>query len=198
MTDGKKKIIAAILGVVFVGYMLVTGIADLVNKKDIYTIRVDQCVEFFTIEHSISGLIPVGKDHYYLGINNETLDAAIIKASKGWYTKRFGADGKSVEPGGLEITCLAKKPGDFEVQKELEAGAAQLEGLNMIIPAGYSLETDYMFNAISKLVLLGAAVILVIGGIKISRANGEIRGPIVKVYLVVCIVFLVLLLRALI
>lgn len=198
MKEKGKKIFAAVLGIVFVGYLLVTGIADLTNKKDICTIRVDECIEILTIEHSINGLIPAGKDHYYIGINDETFEAAFIKASKGWYGRHFDSSGMSLEPGGLNITCLAKKASDFDVQKELEARAAQIEGVNFIIPAGYSLDIAYKVNAISRLALLAAAALLVAGGIWISKQNGEVKGPVTKVYLVVCLVFLVLLLKVLI
>lgn len=198
MKGNGKKIFAAILVVFFVGYLLVTGIGDLINKKDIQSIRIDECVEILTIEHSINGLIPVGKDHYYIGIDDELNVAAFIKASKGWYGRNFDSEGRALKKSGLNLTCLAKKPRDFDVEKELAARAEELEGIEMITPQGYSLEINYKIDAISKLVLLGAAVILVIGGIKISKSDGGIKGATGKIYLVVCIVFLVLLLKVLI
>ena len=127
-----------------------------------------------------------------------TYEAAFIKASKGWYGRKFDSEGKALEAGGYNLTCLAKKAGDFDVEKELAARAAQIEGVELITPAGYSLETDYKINAISKIVLLVAAGCFVFGGIKISRSDGGIKGATGKVYLVICIVFLVLLLKVLI
>ena len=195
MKEGLRKFLIVFILVIFVGYLLVTGIGDLINKKDVYTVRLDECVEALAIEHSINGLIPVGTDHYYVGVNDETGEACYIKASKGWYKKNFDGNGYSNTSGGLTITSLAKKASDYEVEKELVARAEQLEGLDFTIPANYSLELDYKFNAICKLALLVIAGILAFVGVKIVRNNGNIKSGAGKAYLVACVIFLILLLK---
>ena len=155
-------------------------------------------MEALAIEHSINGLIPVGTDHYYVGVNDEAGEACYIKASKRWYNKNFDGNGYSLTPGGLTITSLAKKAGDYEVEKELVARAEQMEGLEFTIPANYSLELDYRFNAICKLALLVIAGVLAFVGVKIVRNNGNVKSGAGKIYLVACLIFLVLLLKVII
>ena len=69
---------------------------------------------------------------------------------------------------------------------------------NYLIPANYSLEVSYRFNAISKLVLLVLAAALGIVGYGFSKSPNTISGPVRKIYLVAIIVFLVLLLKVII
>lgn len=198
MREGFKKFLAIFIVVIFVGYMLFTGIGDLINKKDIYTVNIDECVEALSIEHSINGLIPVGTDHYYIGFNDETGEGCYIKASKSWYGKNFDSNGMAVEAGGLNLTCLAKKADSYDVEKELVARADQMDGVEFVIPPSYSLELNYKFNAICKLVMLVLAILLVLGVVWMSRTDREISGAIKKGYLVICIIFLVLLLKVII
>lgn len=198
MRPGFKKFLAILLGIMFIGYLLVTGIADLINKKEVITVRIDECVSLLDIEHSINGLIPVGTDHYYLGVNNETLEACIIKASKRWYAKNFDDKSRAVLADGLTVTSLSKKAGDFEVEKELASRASQLEGLNLVTAPGYSLELDYRFNAICKLVLLAAAAILVIVGYRFYKTPEKVSKTVGKIYVVIILIFLILLLKVII
>lgn len=194
MKNGLKKVFIVFILVICVGYLLVSAIADLINKKDIYTVRLDECVEALVIEHSINGLIPVGKDHYYLGVNDETGEACYIKASKRWYNKNFDGNGQAVV-SGFTLTSLAKKADDYEVEKELVARAEQMEGLGFLLPPNYSLELDYKFIAICKLVLLALAGVLAVFGVKLVRNNGNVKSGVGKIYLVACLIFLVLLLK---
>ena len=125
MRPGFKKFLAIILVLFFIGYLAVTGIADLINTKDVQTVTIDECVSFLDIEHSINGLIPVGTDHYYLGVNDETMEACVIKASKRWHNKNFDADGHALMEDGLTVTALCKKAGDVFCKPLLEKVAKQ-------------------------------------------------------------------------
>ena len=73
MSDGKRKALLIFLSVIFVGCFGVVSIADLVNTKDRYTVNLGECYELMEIEHSINGLIPVGKDQYYIDPATHTL-----------------------------------------------------------------------------------------------------------------------------
>lgn len=198
MREKMKKIFLILMCLMFIGYLLVTGIYDLVNTKDRHTVNVDGCVEILEIEHSINGLIPVGKDHYYLGVDEDSKSACIIKASKGWYKRHFNDQGKSNTPGGLDMTVLAKKVSDFDVSRELLSRVNQIEGVDFSVSPEYALEIDYKIRAIGKLTLLALGVILTIIVIKISGAGTEVSGMTKKIILVIMIVFLILLLKVLI
>lgn len=200
MKEKAKNIFLIFLCLMFIGYLLGTGIYDLVNTKDLHSVNIDGCVEILEIEHSINGLIPVGTDHYYLGFDEDGNSAFLIKASKRWYSKNFNEQGDSNTPGGLDITALAKKVSDFDVREELLSRVSQLEGSGVDFPVSpeYSLEIDYKIRAMEKLALLVLGGIIAFIVFKISRSDTEVSGTVKKITLVVSIVFLILLLKVLI
>ena len=99
MKEKGKTIFLVFLVVLFVGYLLVTAVLDLTNKKDIYTVNIDYAGEVLAIEHSIGGLIPIGKDHYYLGVDEDTMEAVFVKGSKNWLSKNFDSEGNALTAG---------------------------------------------------------------------------------------------------
>lgn len=56
--------------------LLVSAVLDLTNKKDIHTVRIEAVCKVLELEHSINGLIPIGTDHYYIGIEEDTMDVS--------------------------------------------------------------------------------------------------------------------------
>lgn len=92
----KKKlqtVVLTIFVIVVIAFLAITGIKDLTNKDDLYTVRIDAGAEILAVEHSINGLIPIGTDHYYWAINEETMESYVILASKNW---------------GKNISCLGR------------------------------------------------------------------------------------------
>lgn len=78
----KEKLSNAFLIIIFaaaIGYLMVTAVLDLTNKKDLKTVSVDRASEILEVEHSINGLIPIGKDHYYIGVSPNSNDALLQK-----------------------------------------------------------------------------------------------------------------------
>ena len=57
MKEKSGKIVGIIFLVVFVAYMLITGVGDLINKKDIQTLHADYAVSALDVEHSINDII---------------------------------------------------------------------------------------------------------------------------------------------
>ncbi len=195
MKEILKKLFLILLAVFFIGYLLVTAVLDLTNKKDIHTINADGAVEILEVEHSINGLIPVGKDHYYLGIDEETMDACYIKASKGWYKKNFDETGHAKISGGLDITSLSKEVSDFDVEQELINRSYAYEGVNYIISPDHCLVLSYKIDAIMKLALLAFSVVLVVTGYILFKDDKTMSRISAKIFLVAMIADLVLLLR---
>ena len=75
----KKKIgnvFLILLGIVMLLYLLITAVLDLTNKEDLHTVHVDGAFAILELEHSINGLIPIGTDHYYIGIEEDTMDVS--------------------------------------------------------------------------------------------------------------------------
>lgn len=194
MKEILKKIFLVILCLMFVGYLLVTAIMDLTNRNDIYTLKVDGAVEILELEHSINGLIPVGTDHFYLGIEDGTGKACIIKASKNWYKKNFDENGYALSPEGLTVTSLAKKAGKYDVERELKSRAAQFDSLDFIIDPSYALDLSYKLNAILKLVLLALSGVIIWFGIRIAKAKDTVSKPVVWTFTGILIIYLITLL----
>lgn len=158
--------------VFFIGYLSVTGIMDLTNKKDLITIKADAAVKVLEVEHSINGLIPMGKDHYYAAVD-EKGEMYLLKASKSWYKKNF--DPATYEArGDVTVTALNKRIDDYEIREEIEDRIAKMEGITRGQDAGYCIMLDYKINAIIKLAVVISALILTIMVIYIKKKNGEV------------------------
>ena len=73
----KEKLAKIFVAVLFIGlglYLLITGITDLTSKSDYVEAEIDMAGGNLTVEHSINGLIPIGNEYYYIGVNSEELD----------------------------------------------------------------------------------------------------------------------------
>ena len=196
MRENAKKffyVIGAILLVVaFVYFMLIEPIMNLTNKKDLHTINTDSAFEILEIEHSINGLIPIGKDYYYVAVAKGTQDAYIIRAPKKWFTNYFNADYSSKDANGFNFTALSERISDYEVRDELVNRVSQVQGLNYPIGTDYCLEFSYKTIAIKKLALFLYAIVLAIAGIFISKNKESINDNASKILFVAFFVFLVL------
>ena len=192
-----KRFMIAVVLLIFV-YILVTGIYDLVNRNDLYTINADGCVEILEVEHAVNGLIPIGKDHYYIAFDGESGDACIVKASKRWYSKNFDEAGYALAPGGITITALAKDISDYRIERELISRASQLEGVNFIVSPDHNLDLAYKFNAVCKLAFIATAAIvafLVRKGTKNPESMSEAEKKIVIALALVSVVLLIKVVR---
>lgn len=176
-------------------YILVTGIYDLVNRNDLYTINADGCVEILEVEHAVNGLIPIGKDHYYIAFDGESGDVCIVKASKRWYRKNFDETGYALTPGGITITALAKDISDHQIERELISRTSQIEGVNFIVSPNYSLDIAYKSNAICKLAFIAAAAIMTILVRKGTKNPENMSELDKKILIAISLVFVVLLIK---
>lgn len=159
-----QNILAAILLLFFVVYMLVSGIMDLTNKKDLYTLNIDGATTILEVENTVAGIIPIGTDHYYIGVEKGTTNAYIIKGPKNWLSKNFTEQNESIDPNGVTITALAKREMEYKVEDEIYARASTIEGLNYPIGTVMVLNLSYKLNAIMRLACLvfGAAFALMV------------------------------------
>ena len=67
MKNKSLKIICIIL--VLAGFLylfFISSVLDLTNVKDVCEVRVSEAGELLTVENSINGIIPTGKDYYYV------------------------------------------------------------------------------------------------------------------------------------
>lgn len=198
----KKKlqtVVLTIFVIVVIAFLAITGIKDLTNKDDLYTVRIDAGAEILAVEHSINGLIPIGTDHYYWAINEETMESYVILASKNWGNDTFDEDGYTINSKGTEITGLAKKITDHDILSEITDVLDQVdEGIELTYPAGRtsSLDLNYKKNAYMRLVSAALILILSIIGVVYRNKVDEINPKLTKIYLVVLIVAMILMIVA--
>lgn len=201
----KKKLGNAAALLFFVGiliYLLITAVSDLTNKKDLHTINLAGAFEVLEIEHSINGLIPVGTDYYYIGIEEESYDAYIIKASPKWLEKHFDSNHMAKEAGGIRITALADKVSDYKISRELHSRAVQIEelmeGLNYPLGTAYCLNMGYKTGAVLKLIVVVLCVALTITGIYFVKNKSLVSSLFGKCWLVALIITLILMMKCVI
>lgn len=198
----KKKlqtVVLTIFVIVVIAFLAITGINDLTNKDDLYTVRIDAGAEILAVEHSINGLIPIGTDHYYWAINEETMESYVILASQNWGNDTFDEDGYTINSKGTEITGLAKKITDHDILSEITDVLDQVdEGIELTYPAGRtsSLDLNYKKNAYMRLVSAALILILSIVGVVYRNKVDEINPKLTKIYLVVLIVAMILMIVA--
>ena len=198
MKEKAKKIFYIIVGAMvlcmFVYFMLIAPIISLSNKKDLYTLNVDGAFEILELEHSIDGLIPIGKDYYYVGVSKGTQDAYLIRAPKSWLKKNFNADYASKDFEGFNLTAPSVGITDSKVRNELTSRISQIEGLNYPLGTDYCLEFSYKSIAIKKLLLFAYALILIIAGIYLSKNDNKVSNKVPVVFLCALLIFLILML----
>jgi len=198
----KKKlqtVVLTIFVIVVIAFLAITGIKDLTNKDDLYTVRIDAGAEILAVEHSINGLIPIGTDHYYWGVNEETRKGYVILAPKNWGNDTFDEDGYTIDSMGVEITGLAKKITDHDILSEITDVLDQVdESIELTYPAGRtsSLDLNYKKNAYMRLVSAALMLLLSIVGVVYRNKVDEINPKLTKIYLVVLIVAMILMIVA--
>ena len=196
MKEKAKNIFLILLVAFFAGYLLVTGLGDLLNKKDLLTVQISEATEILEVEHSINGLIPTGKDHYYLGFNEETGEAYVINGSPKWYRKHFGQDGRATG-GSLTVTALAKTVMDFDVREELIARCSGITGATLVVGPEYNLVLDYKIAAIIRVLLIPLTLALIYAGYRIAKSRDQISKPVIWAFLIFLVADLIMLLQVL-
>ena len=187
------NIVLILLGIGLVAYLFISSVMDLTNKNDMCTVTLDEAYGLVSIEHSINGLIPVGTDYYYLGVDDNNYNAYLIKAPKKWLESNFDINGQAA--GGMQITGLVKKISDFQTSREIENRLMQLDGV--ALPYGANcINLDYKGRAILKLVAAVLAIVVVITGLIIYKDRDDVNRTYAKIWVVGLMVTLVLLLKA--
>lgn len=192
MSKKAKDILLILCIVCILAYLSVTALTDLTNSKELQTVKLDGAVEILELNHTINGLIPIGTDHYYLGFTEETQEAYVIRAPKKWLSKNFDSNGGAIESEGVELTSLAKKVTDYDLEKELSYRIAAIDGISYPLGTNYYLDGMYKKNAIYKLTIVGLIAILSLLGIYIFHNLDRINRNLLRVYAVAVFVTLLL------
>ena len=164
MEKSKNKLLLVIFACAAI-FMLVTGIMDLTNKKDVKNEKALFAVEVVEVEHRVGGFIPLGKDHYYLAANED--GAFLITTSKSWYEKNFNSDGYSKKETGVNVKGLAKNISDYETRNKIESEIQENIGeVSFIISEKKAIDVYYKLGILLKFVFI--FLVLIVGGILVK------------------------------
>ena len=164
MEKSKNKLLLVIFACAAI-FMLVTGIMDLTNKKDVKNEKALFAVEVVEVEHRVGGFIPLGKDHYYLAANED--GAFLINTSKSWYEKNFNSDGYSKKETGVNVKGLAKDISDYETRNKIESEIQENIGeVSFIISEKKAIDVYYKLGILLKFVFI--FLVLIVGGILVK------------------------------
>lgn len=186
-------ILAVFFSLMFGYFYFVSSIIDLANSKDRHEVTIDYAYQILEIENSINGIIPIGKEYYYVGFSEDDGNAYLIRAGKKWLDANFDAEGVALASDGYYIKALAKKAGDYEVENELEDRMSQLEGISSPLPKGYILELNYVRKAIVKIVVGMISFAMVIFMVIFRKTNlDNLPRPLKALFLIVIFAVLAL------
>ncbi|MCR5720699.1 MAG: hypothetical protein K6F84_09035 [Lachnospiraceae bacterium] len=205
MNNGKKDIISIIVGVVLIVLMAVyfgiTAVGDLVLKTDVKTVKADCGYLCVTNEHTIAGLIPMGKDYYYcyLDVTGEsTGELGFVRGPKNWLNKNFDANGLSVNNDGYVFQGKRRRL-DYKVEDAVKSIVidsvvsnlrSSLSGSNVSVSQAdqhYYIDATYESRAIAKVVALVILLILAVGGAIFKIKGIRLNNPGVAVGFFVCL-----------
>lgn len=187
----KKKvgtIFCVLLYILGLYVLLSPAISDL-NSKDVHTVNLSAAGQMMVLEHSINGLIPTGKDYYYIGCESQTFDAYVIHAPKGWLKKNFKEDMIAIDSNGVTVTGVMKEP-SYRIARELKTVAVQLEGVNFPYGSSNVLEINYKSHAIIRIILFGLSLLLGLLGLYIHKNREKMSIKFIYVHRILCIITL--------
>lgn len=186
------------IGMAFIVVFFIMSIMDLMNRKDIHSIKIGEATRILAVENSINGIIPVGTDYYYVGLCEDDEKLYVIHAEKNWLSKHFDEEGVSINPDGCYIQALAKRVSEYSVEKELENRLQSIEGLSSGLSYGRVLELHYIRDAVFRLIVGVLAVCEVGIYYYLNKKEGGIAPKIMKAYIVVGVITLIMSLIAIV
>ncbi len=182
MKEFIEKVLTIIIFVGITVYLVGTAIFDMTNKENMRTVNIDKATEILEVDHALNNKL-INKltfikrtHHYYIGLNEDTDEAYIIKAPEKWFKENFTSDYKSINTNGLEITALAKPLSGYGAQ-ELISYLSQTEGPAYPIGIAAYLDIEYKKIIIIKFILFAVMLLLFISVILIFKYPEKIRIP---------------------
>lgn len=190
-----KGFLMIFLAFIFIAFFFVMSIMDLTNKKDVYETKIDAAGQLLVVENSINGIIPTGKDYYYIGINEDEGSFYIIHAGKNWLEKNFDSEGFA-KGNGVSVKGLAKSAEDYEVRHELVNHTNELEGLSFALQAGDVLELNYVRDAVIRIIAGALLIAIAVIAFAVSKRKDTVPSWVSKVITAVVILAIVFVLLA--
>ena len=148
MKEKARNGILILLGVGVLVYLFATAMIALTDRQNVHTVTIHEACGVLELEHSINGLIPIGTDYYYLGVDDETGHGYLIKGSKKWLEKNFDENYQSLQPGGVQIKGLVKTITEYKLERELTDRLSQLDGLQYPYGVLGCMDLNYVRTAV--------------------------------------------------
>ena len=190
------NIFLILLGTGLLAYLGISSYLELTNKEDTYDMTIIEACKIVEMKHSINGLIPMGTDYYYLGIDKETYDAYIIKGSKKWLEDNFDVYFQAEDSDGVKIKGLAKTLHDYDTESAVARQLAQLEGLDLPLGVKGYIDMGYKTKAYLKIIDFVLIIFSIAYGINVIKRNEQGSALLDKIWIVTIIVACVLMLFA--
>lgn len=170
----KNKFLSVVLCIIlvaaFIGVFFVTSILDLTNTKDVQTATIDRVEPLMVLNHSINGIIPTGKDYYYVGIDESQGKIYALHVEKNWRADYFDSTGAAIG-NGVSVKGLSKRPNDFEAEQGIAqkismiANAEAGNGYVLALEPYKVIETNYVKDSLLKII---AGMLLLLVGVFMS------------------------------
>lgn len=87
------------------GWIAFSSINLLTNSSRHKEVTIDMIGGHLEYSHKLEGIIPLGTDHYYIGMNSNTGELYILRAKPSWIEKNFFG-GESANPNGYTFTAV--------------------------------------------------------------------------------------------
>lgn len=180
-----KTVLWIVVAASFVGVFFVMSIMDLLNTGGVHEVKLDAAGQLLVIENSVGGIIPTGRDYYYVGVDGREGKLYAIHAGKKWLDENFDVNGIA-NGGGITVIGLSKHAGDFNVEDELAGRISQVaeeSGYSLGLAPRNVLELNYVWDAIAR--LIAGVLIILAGGIMLifKKKSEEIPAWARKTYL---------------
>ena len=197
--SGKEKTVIGLIVLAFAMIFIFKDSMDLFNKRDLKKVKADAAYEVLTVSHTLYGIIPTGKDHYYLALAEDSSDSEIsgylFRASEKWYQENFGQDHLAIPEEGVEIQALTKtmrSKYERAVQKKIQEFQHIFEDTNVSIKMRQKsdeyLEIGYLWRATLKLVTLLLIIVAIVAGVIVVKKFNRPDSIILKAYVIVVFV----------
>ena len=176
MKEKLRNGLLILVAVLIVGYLCVAGVLELTSQNNRVTVDMLIAEPAMDVEHSAVGIIPIGKEHYFLGyvLNGESLDTYVVRAGNNWAEKTFTDDGAET----VTVTALKKRL-DYEVEQEFASVLSEEKGLSLPFGVSYYLDVNYQFSAVMKFV--AGVLFLVTAILAVLRKLGNGAGKMLTV-----------------
>ena len=178
----RKFIVIGILYAGFIVLLLFRGIGNLTNKDDLRTIRLTFATQTLYYEHSLSGLIPIGTDYYFIGYDDIHNKCYLILDNKNFLEKNFDEDGYAKNSDGVVVKGLVKKIDDYEVQDRMWQVMSGIENATVDTAKGQCIATNYIGDSICKIVLAIISIILYLWAFLIIKKDKKKEDLMVKLW----------------